>query len=316
VRYRLSQMVVAMSIATSGAVAADAPPVQDWSMETVVVTARHPGPLFWRVSRGGGEVWILPDIGPMPEGSVWDQSRLEQILDGTKEVLLRPEAQVGLFEGAWFLLTKRSSLELPDDEHLEDVLDAPLKDRFVKARTKIHRDADRYEDYRPAWAGIRLYADFLDDAKLDRNEPERAVRHLAGHKDIPMRPIATYQAMPVIEEIGKMPDAASRKCLLNALDDIEAEDLHQAAAATAWASGDLAGMKQNYSEPTIYACLQQSPSFAALWAQSVTDTTAVVEGALDAGGKTVMVTSLGSLLRKDGILDRLRAKGATITAPE
>ena len=113
-----------------------------------------------------------------------------------------------------------------------------------------------------------------------------------------------------------MPPEASRACLRSALDDIEAEDAHQTLAAKAWAVGDLGGMTRNYSEPTIFACLQRVPSFSAVWAQSVTDTDKAVVTALDQGGKTVMVASLGTLLRKGGLLDRLRAHGITVESPE
>ena len=149
-------------------------PAQDWTTETIVVDAHRHGPLFWRVSRGEAEVWILAVVGPMPEDLAWDHSELATLLDGAKRVLLQPRAEIGLFEGTWFLLTQRSTLDLPNDAHLEDVLDAPLKTRFVAAREKLHRDADRYEDFLPAWAGFRLYGDFLHDANLDGR---RAGRH-------------------------------------------------------------------------------------------------------------------------------------------
>ncbi len=176
-RRRLSQFCLAGLLA-AGAAEAQAPPaqvptqapiqapIQDWATETVVVNVHRHGPLFWRVSRGDAEVWILATVGPMPEDLVWDHSELDALLDGARRVLLQPRAEIGVFEGAWFLLTQRSTLDLPNDAHLEDVLDAPLKARFVAEREKLHRDADRYEDFLPAWAGFRLFGDFLHDTKL------------------------------------------------------------------------------------------------------------------------------------------------------
>ncbi|HUO94426.1 MAG TPA: TraB/GumN family protein [Rhizomicrobium sp.] len=305
-----------LSLGAAQAAGTPPPPSSDWSTETVVVNAPRHGPLFWHVSRGDAEVWILGTVGPMPKGLAWDHTQLEQILDGAKSVLLQPRAQIGFFEASWFLLTQRHTLELPNDAHLEDVLDPALKARFVAARTSLHRDADHYEDYLPAVAGFMLFGDFLSDAKLSMSEPQDTIKDLADHKDVPTHPIADYEAMPVVKEIGKMSDAASRRCLSAALDDIAAEEAHQALTAQAWAAGDLAGMRRNYSEATIFDCLQQAPSFAQLWAQSVADATKVVDAALAQGGKTLMVASLGALLRKDGILDRLRAEGATIDVPQ
>jgi hypothetical protein len=320
---RVSQMwaqILALGLVAVGSTAAAPPPIQsipkDWSKEVVVVDAHRPGPLFWRVSRGDAEVWILPVVGPLPEKLAWDHSQLEELLAGARKVVLLPRVEVGVFEGAWFLLTKRSSLELPNDGHLEDVLDAPLKARFVAAREQLHRDPDRYENLLPALAGMRLYGDFLKDAKLTADEPTDTLKDIAGDKDVPTEPIATYEALPIVEDIGKMSDADSRACLRNALNDMDAERLHQADVAKAWAVGDLAGMKRNYSESTILTCLLSVPSVAALWEQSVVQMTETVNGALAQGGRTVMVTSLGALLRKGGILDRLRASGASTLAPE
>ena len=315
-RQTILQILLALSFALGSASAAEAPPVQDWSPETVVVMGHRSGPLFWKVHRGTGDVYILAVVGPIPDDFVWNHSGLERVLDGARAVLLQPRAEVGLFEGAWFLLTERSSFELKNDAHLEDVLDPALKDRFVRAREKLHRDADRYENLLPAWAGLRLFGDFLEAEKFTTDEPADTLKHLASRKDIPVHAVATYEALPVIKDVGKMSDADSRTCLRNALDDIAAEDIHQAAAAEAWAVGDLEGMKANYSEATVFGCLQAVPKFATLWARSVDDVTKAVDAALDGGGKTVMVASLGVLLRKDGILDRLRAQGATVEAPE
>ena len=291
-------------------------PIQDWAPETIVVGAQRHGPLFWRVSRGDAEVWIMAVVGPMPEDLVWDHSELASLLDGAKRVLLQPRAEIGMLEGAWFLLTQRSTLDLPNDAHLEDVLDPQLKTRFVAAREKLHRDADRYEDFQPAWAGFRLYGDFIHDSDLNVDEPADTIKHLARSKDVPVAPIATYQVLSIVKDVSAMPPEASRVCLRSALDDIEAEEAHQALAAKAWSVGDLAGMTRNYSEPTIFACLQRVQSFSAVWSQSVTDTDKAVMTALDEGGKTVMVASLGTLLRKGGLLDRLRAHGITVESPE
>ena len=316
---RLSQ-ILALGLVAFGSAAAAPPPVrnlpQEWSKEVVVVDASRHGPLFWRVSRGDAEVWILPVVGPLPEDLAWDHSQLDELLAGAKKVLLLPRVEVGMFEAAWFLMWKRSTIELPNDAHLEDVLDAPLKARFVAAREKLHRDADRYEDLLPAVAGMRLYGDFLKDAKLDAQEPTDTIKGLAGDKDVPAEPIATYEAMPIVKEIGQMSDADSRACLRDALNDMEAEALHQQDAAKAWAAGDLAGMKRNYTDSTILTCLLRVPTVAALWEQSVVQMTGTVNAALAGGGRTVMVTSFGLLLRKGGVLDRLRASGATVEAPE
>ena len=75
---RLLSQILALGLMAAGSAAAAPPPApsQDWSKEVVVVDAHRQGPLLWRVSWGEAEVWILPVVGPLPEGLAWDHSQL------------------------------------------------------------------------------------------------------------------------------------------------------------------------------------------------------------------------------------------------
>jgi len=86
-------------------------------------------------------------------------------------------------------------------------------------------------------------------------------------------------------------------------------------AAQAWASGDLEGIKAHYSEPKALDCLSQSATFSKLWAQSVSDTVSAIDDALTKSGKTIVVVNIGELLRQNGVVERLKAKGLTIEGP-
>src|SRR5205814_10497510 len=104
-------------------------------------------------------------------------------------------------------------------------------------------------------------------------------------------------------------------CLKAALDDVESQAVHAVPAAEAWAIGDLDGVKANYSETRFESCIQSMPSFAALFDRAVRDSAAAANAALRRKGKTVMLVSMGELLRKGGLLDRLRAQGLAIDPP-
>ena len=120
---------------------------------------------------------------------------------------------------------------------------------------------------------------------------------------------------PMLKQLPDMPQAANDACVKAALDDIDAVSVHAADAAKAWASGDLAGIKANYSERRFESCIQSVPSVAALFQRAVNDSVKAVDTALAQPGKTVMAASIGPLLRQNGILDRLRAEGMTIEGP-
>jgi uncharacterized protein YbaP (TraB family) len=290
-------------------------PVQDWSIETVVVTAKRPGPALWHVTKGNSEVWILGVLGPVPKDLKWNTGAFETALSGAKAVLLPPHGQVGPFEGLWFLIWHGDMLRLPDGESLETVLPPSLKSRFVTARSAIHKDADDYAEYKPSIAGFLLERDFLKANDLTGAQPQDAIRNLADRHIVPARAIASYEALDVVKEIPSLSEKANLACLTDSLDDIDVMAKHARLAAEAWANGDLDGIKANYSEPRALDCLSQSASFNKLFQRSVSDTMAALDAALSRPGKTVAVINIGELLRQNGIVDKLKAEGLTVEGP-
>ncbi len=291
------------------------PPVQDWTMETVVVTAKKPGPALWHVVNGKSEVWILGTLGPVPGDLQWDSGRLQYLMSGAKVLLLPPRGQVGPLEGIWFLITDGDVLKQPDGTELESTLPQPLKARFVAARNAVHKDADRYAEYKASVAGFMLEGDFLRANDLSGQQPLKTIESLAERATVPSRRVATYEALDVIKEVPSLSNAGNFACMKDALDDIDVLSKHARLAAEAWATGDLDGIKAHYSDPKALDCLGQSASFNKLFARSVSDTLSAVNAALKSPGKTIAVVNIGELLRKNGLVDRLKAEGFAVEGP-
>jgi len=300
-----------------GAAADPAAPVQDWTqaIESVVVTAPPAGPALWHIVRGSSEVWILPTVSPMPEDLTWNSDNVARLLKGANALLLPPSASVGVFEGTWFLLTGMSTIEQPDGVTLEATLPDPLKGRFVAARRRFGRDADRYEELLGGVAALRLEGDYWSFAHLTPNGPQKAVERLARHEGVRVRVVADYPAMDVIHAIPKMTADAHRACIGFALDDIDTAGAHAAAAAGAWATGDLTGMKAHYFEIRLDDCWQQNAAYAVLRERAIADETGAILAALKSPGRTVVVMPMGLFLRKGAVLDRLEAAGVTVNGP-
>ena len=296
---------------------ADPPPVQDWStnIETVIVTAHVPGPPMWRVRKGDAEVVLVGIVQPLPDNLEWNKDAVRGALKGAHVLLLPPRASAGLFDVLWLLAWHSDALYLPGGTTVESTLPADLRARFIAAREKIHGDAGRYSALRPPLAALRLEGDVLKAQLFAVDEPAGALRHLAREVGVPSRFVADYEAVPMLKQLPDMPEAANHACVKAALDDIDTVSAHAAAAAKAWSSGDLAGIKANYSEQRFESCIQSVPSVAALFQRAVNDSVKAVDTALVQHGKTVMAASIGSLLRQNGILERLRTEGATIEGP-
>jgi hypothetical protein len=301
---------------------AQAPPSQspaqsnDWSGETVTVSAHASGPPVWHVTKGAADVAIFGVVEPLPDDYAWNSKPLAKLLDGAKLVLLQPRAQANIFQGVWFLLTERELLHPPDGQTLWNLMSPSLTARFATARDMLHQDKDRYDDDAPAIAALRLEGDFMRVNQMTMQEPEDTIRHLARMHGIKMQRVATYDAMPGAEELLRLPASSTNRCVEAAINDVDIASHHAAAAAESWAIGDVDGIKANWSQPKLYDCLLElSPTVTALDKRATSDTVKQISQALDAGGHSVAVVSIGLLLRKDGVLERLNAAGIPVTGP-
>jgi len=292
-------------------------PIQDWStnVETVVVTAKRPGPALWHISVNGSDVWIMGTVSPTPKDLTWNADEIDGILDGANIVYLPPRLEAGFFEASWFLLTGIGTLKQPDGQTLEASLPPDMKDRYAAMLVKLGKDADSYADYLAPLVALSLEGDFREHAGLDGRDADVRIERIARAKNVPTKPLASYEAMPILKEAVALPAQAQRACLADALDDIDVQVIHADAAARAWAVGDLAGVKANYSEIKLYDCFQQTKSFAADWAHVVDDAMKAIDDALAKPGKSLIVIGMGPLLRKNGVLDRLQARGIKVEGP-
>ncbi len=297
---------------------AQQPPSQipDWSIEQVTVTAQAAGPAYWHAQKGAAEVWILGTVAVLPKDFVWNQTHLGHLLDGARLVLLPPRATASLFDAGWFLLTKRSLLYLQDGQTLDGVLGQPMAAHFAAARAIVHRNADHYEGDALPIAALELEGDFLTAKAMTYDEPALTIESLARRRNVKVRHVAKYDAMPSILAILKSPPETSRACVEAAIDDVEFQNAHADAVANAWAIGDVAGVKSHYAESRVFQCLLGlAPEPMALQSRATADTVTAIETALNEGGRTVAVVGIGQLLRKNGVLEKLHADGVSVEGP-
>ncbi|MEI9996678.1 MAG: TraB/GumN family protein [Rhizomicrobium sp.] len=315
-KLRVAALGLAAVFAPALAQAPSGAPVQDWSnVETVVVTPGNGGPALWHVARNSAEVWILPTVSPVPKDMKWDSSQVAALLKGSSAMLLPPRAEVGIVEGLWFWTWHMDTLEQPDGTTLESTLPEPLRTRFIAARTRIGRDADRYSEFLGGVAALRLESDYWDFAQLTANGPQKTMESLASHEGVPTQTVAVYPAMGVVHDIPKMTPEAHRACLDFAINDVDTASTHAVAAANAWAVGDLAGVKAHYFETRLDDCLGQNAAYSVLRETANRDMAKAILAALNKPGKTFAVLPMGFFLRKGGVLERLEAAGLTVSGP-
>ncbi len=281
----------------------------------VVVTKHLPGPALWKVTKGGAEVFILGAAMPLPHLLQWDTLRLENALNGADALYLEPRPSLSPME-LMRLAVNRAPLELVGGQTLETALPPREKARFLHLVALIHGKAQTYDRLKPAVAGLFLISDWRKAAGLSEGKPGTTVMHLAEDAHVPVRSVGDFRLDPFVDTAAKLSMADNIACFDAAMDDVDQEASHARTMAAAWAKGDLKTVGETYKASLLTGCLMRIPSTQKLLDHGTDEGVKTVQAALIKPGKSVAVVDLNFLLRPNGVLDRLRAQGATITVPD
>ena len=305
---------IALAAAWAGVAAAqtnvtEAPDPEAVIVEDVVVTARLPGPAWWRVSDGDSTVYIMggPE-GRLPPGFSWNQAILERRLQGAHTFITGASITVGL-RALPTVLRLRSQLRSPTA--MEETLPPGLRARFVAARERIGQPAKRYSDWTPLVAGQRLVGDSQAKGKWRsvRDEIEKAARQRK------LKPVtsANLDGTPFIRTVmASLTPEVHQRCLEAALDDVEAE-ARMRRAAEGWANGDV---RAALSAPRSFdRCLLLLAGGEQMWRRATRNQAQDVAAALNKPGHAVAVIGLRRLMAEDGVLQQLRARGFEVRGP-
>jgi hypothetical protein len=293
-----------------------AKPAEEWAEIEAVTVRAQPGPAVWRLTRGASELWILGTAGPLPRDMDWNRDYVADLLSGARAVLLPPRADFNLVDIGWFMIRHGSELSLPRGQVLEDGLPPDLRTRFETTRTAIGADAREYRTDIPIRAAVRLAQDFLKKADLGYREPRATVERLASRQRLSIAPVSRFDVMDAVRDLLKLTQEQQRTCLSQAVEDVTWARIHAEPAARAWAVGDIRTVKQHYSESRLFGCvIAQVERIGNIDTRNIAETVTALDGALNQPGKTVALVAMGPLLRRDGVLARLRAQGVIIEAP-
>ncbi len=308
--------VCAASVWTAGpgALAQEAPPSPSSLVEEVQVIAKLPGPALWRISTPTSQLWIIGLVSPLPNRFAWDNRRLETALTGARELVIPPGATVGPLEMMSLLIDPGHVVHLDHGQTLRALLPDPLRARFEAAARSVGQDPAHYDHWRPAFASMALVFDAEQKAQLNPKGPQRSVVDLARRKGVRVRKLAEYNAGDLVRSVSRLDQASSNACVAAAASLVERMPTDIPRLGEAWARGDVATIKAVEQAGSADACLA-APPVAALRDRLAKDWADDLAKALTQPGKTVVAVDMGSLTRKGGLLDQLRAEGFTVIGP-
>jgi hypothetical protein len=298
----------------------------------VMVSGVQPGPKLWKVTRGERVLWVLGTLTPAPKRIEWTSREAERAIATSGVVLLGAratvKADIGLFRGALLLPKALKARNNPDGKTLRDVLPPRTYARWDALRARYLGRDRGVEKRRPLFAAQELYSAAIRRAGLDEdNQVRPKVEKIARRHHVPVT-VAEVKATLVDPKAalhafsGKPLDDLA--CFELTLDRLEADLAQMAARANAWSIGDLAAMRRLPYTDQGQACLSavldsavaRSQGFDALPAQVRDAWLDAAEKALATHRASFALLPMAEILKPDGYLAALKARGYGVEAPE
>jgi hypothetical protein len=310
-------------------------------MELVVVTGRLPGPPLWRVIKDDHVLYIFPRLSPVPDGMIWDSDRVAYVLSQSQEVLLAPDVDtdistrlmlnpINLFRGA--RLAKRLARN-PNDATLEEVLPPELFARYQALKAEYFpRDRDPAET-RPLFAGTRLAERIQREEGLVASDDimkqlERLMRRNRGLEQTEIEVVmdlkGSFRSLADRAErlVNRLSQEQELACFAEQIRRMESELDAMKSRANAWAQGyidEFLGIPLPGGDDDACLLLIDESSEFETFEQLREDLNqrwlSAAERALTDNNTSFAILDIVELLREDGLLAQLRARGFEVREP-
>lgn len=302
-------------------------------LEEVLVTGHQPGPGLWRVTRpaaGTGHVmWLLGTHGPLPAGMRWQSRELEAALAESQAVIapVAMRAEVGPLGGVTLLPSLVGLRRNPGGERLEEVVPPELYARWLPLKARYLGRDRAVERWRPIFAAQALYERALRDAGLEPYGTvwpvvEKLARKAKLEVIEPELEVRIDQPRSAIKEFKRSP-LDDVECFARTLARLESDLERMRVRANAWATGDVATLRSLTHVDNASACIAVVLNAEVMRERGAGDWPArraaawvsAAERAFATHASTVAVLPVEQILRDDGFVAQLRARGYVVEDP-
>jgi hypothetical protein len=280
-------------------------------VEALVVSAKLPGPAWWRISDSDTTVYVLGAPSLTPKGMDWDASVADRRLDGAFAVLTPATLRAGLTDIP-ALLSLRGKLK---DDGDWAAAEPALAARVQRAWSAVEpKDPDGWRDWKPVILGSMIAGKTNRKAGLEYGQVPRRIEKLARKHRVKTRAAETYKAMPLIKTVARQAeDSAGLACLTETLDTVEQGQDRYRTAAQAWAEGRV---RAALAAPrSTERCQLLLPGVAEMSQRLRAADVEALANLLKTPGHAVAVFPMRSLVAQGGVLDQLRARGIAVKTP-
>lgn len=324
-------LLACLIVLPATAFAQDTPPTIP-TLDTVTVSGVQPGPGLWRATRGGHTLLILGSLTPIPRGMTWKTDEIDDALAHSGALLLPPHVEikpnVGFFGKLVLLPSLIGVRNAPDGATLQETVPPDVYARWLEVKARYIGDDRRVERYRPIFAALELYKSAVKKTGLAKSgQITRAVTDLAqkhGVKQIPVEYTLLVDDPRAAVKAFKKSTLDDVSCFTQSVQNIEPQLADMTARANAWATGDLAALRDDRRAAQLITCMNAVTEGGVAQRIGLADVPkavrerwlATVDEAMAANTQVVAIVPIDDLLSADGYLAALRAKGYTVESPD
>jgi hypothetical protein len=309
------------------------PAVADEPLEEVLVTGQQPGPGLWKVTRpddaGGHVLWILGNYSPLPKKMQWRSREIETVLAASQELIAPAtvDAKVGWLGGLTLLPSLIGARRNPNGLRLQEVLPPDLYLRWLPLKARYLDNDGDVEDWRPIFAAQTLYLAALKQRGLVPYEGvwpdvEKLARKAKVRITTPEVELKVEKARAAIKEFKQTP-LSDVECFSRTIQRLESDLDLMRERANAWSVGDVARLRRLAPVERASACIGAFLESSFIQERGYGDVPervkaawlAAAEQAFVRNASTVAVLSIDEVLKPNGDVARLRAKGYTVEEP-
>jgi uncharacterized protein YbaP (TraB family) len=285
-------------------------------VEELIVNARLPGPAWWKVSDADTTVYAMGVPAFAPRKLDFDTSVLRRRLDGANILIIGQEPEVRILSLLALIPGRGKPFKM--DRPMRETLPPDLRARLEKQLKARGKPLDEHDDMKPALAGFVIANERGGGVSITVGDLTNKIRDLAKSKEVAVQPrvkkLGDYDLIGMVKSLAEAPKPLQELCLDAGLKEAENGLASVRETADQWAEGQVRQVVA--AERGYQRCLASTPWIARQFKDGQDDAVGAITSALKKPGKAVAVIELRSLLAEGGVLDRLRAKGFTVTAPE
>jgi hypothetical protein len=299
------------------------------AIEEVTVSGEQPGPGLWKISKDGHVMWVLGTLQPLPKKMLWRSRSVEAAIAESQELLIAPkvDAGIGFFKGMALLPSMLGARNNPDGATLHEVLPPDVYARWLPLKARYIGRNEGIEKWRPIFAAGELYEKAIAESMLTtQSDVLPVVKKIAKRHKVkliePTLQIEIDKPRQAIKQF-KASSLQDIACFTTTLDRLETDLDAMRARATAWAVGDVDALRRLPYPDQFGACGSAILNSPVVQDRGLQDVFQRVESlwleqaqsALARNEATFAVLPISQLLRADGYIAKLQARGYDVTTP-